>query len=323
LQFALLPHELFHPHREHGVAHALPLPTPQHHVAGFDRFVDRVGAGLDAVYASAELTNAVDFGSILSAAAGPQPNVGITPANPAADGFTALKGNDWGWGWNLGLLYELDQGTRLGVSYRSEVSLTLDGDSTTRVPSNLVSASGGILRPEQIDIKSDLDLPATLSLGAYHALNKRWALMVGAIWTDWSSFEETRVRFADGRRDFVEAQDWKDTWRFSLGAEVRYSPALSLRAGVEYDQTPITQAAKRPRIAEDDLIWLAAGFSYAVTPSLTLDFAYSHVFIDDHDIDIDEATTPYLTSGALPANRLIGDYQGDADILTIGLRWAF
>jgi long-chain fatty acid transport protein len=282
-----------------------------------------IGAGLDAVYARAKLTNAVDFGSILSALADPRPAFGITPANPAADGFTKLKGDDWSWGWNLGLLYEFDADTRVGISYRSEVALTLDGDSRTRVPSNVVSASGGLLRPERVDISSDLDLPATLSLGVYHALHGPWALMAGAIWTDWSSFRETRVRFADGRRDFVERQDWKDTWRFSLGTEYRYSPALSLRAGVEYDQTPLRQATKRPRVSEDDLIWVAVGLSYAASQSLILDVAYSHVFADDHDIDIQEVTTPYLTEGALPGNRLVGNYRGNADIFTLGLRWVF
>ena len=178
-------------------------------------------------------------------------------------------------------------------------------------------------RRAKVDIKSDLDLPATLNLGVYRAVTRRWAVMGGAIWTDWSQFDETRIRFADGRQDFVEEQNWKDTWRLSLGTEFKYSPTLSFRAGVEYDETPLRQATKRPRIAEDDLYWLAFGFSYAPTQSLTLDFAYSHVFVDDHDIDIREVTTPYLTGGVLPGNRLVGDYEGDADIFTLGLHWSF
>jgi long-chain fatty acid transport protein len=283
-----------------------------------------VGGGLDLVYGKAELTNAVDFGSLLSAQlGGPIPALDITPGNPAADGYSVLEGDDWGLGWNLGILFEPEPGTRLGIAYRSKVDLDLEGESRIEVPSRLTTLTGGLLASEIQDTRARLTLPATLRLGVHRDLGDQWSLMAGAEWTNWSDFREIRVRYDDGRPDFVDPQDWNDAWRFSIGAEYRLTPKWSFRAGLEYDESPIPQATKGPRVTERDLRWLALGTSYAVADSLILDLAYSHAFIGDYSVDLREVTTPQASGGALPGNRLTGDYSHSADILSLGARWSF
>jgi len=283
-----------------------------------------VGAGLDLVYGKTELTNAVDFGSLLSGQlGGPVPELGITPGNPAADGYSVLKGNDWALGWNLGILFEPSPQTRVGLGYRSKVDLDLAGESRVEVPSHLTALTGGQLRSEIRDVRARLTLPASLRLGVHHDLGARWSLMAGAEWTDWSEFREIRVRYRDGEPDFVDPQGWTDAWRFSIGAEFRYARRWSFRTGFEYDQSPIPKLTKGPRVTEGDLRWLALGASYLATDSLTLDIAYNHAFIGDYSIDLQEVTTPQASGGLLPGNRLAGDYSNSADILSLGARWAF
>jgi long-chain fatty acid transport protein len=38
------------------------------------------------------------------------------------------EGDEWGFGWNAGILYELDKNNRYGLTYRSEVKIDFDGD---------------------------------------------------------------------------------------------------------------------------------------------------------------------------------------------------
>ncbi|MDP1001555.1 outer membrane protein transport protein, partial [Klebsiella pneumoniae] len=45
-----------------------------------------------------------------------------------------LKGNSWGFGWNAGILYELDKNNRYGLNYRSEVKIDFDGNYRSRLP---------------------------------------------------------------------------------------------------------------------------------------------------------------------------------------------
>lgn len=283
-----------------------------------------VGAGVDLVYASVELTNALDFGSLLSAQlGGPLPALGITPGNLALDGYSTLEGDDWGLGWNLGVLFESSPQTRLGVSYRSEVDLNLEGESRVEVPTRVSNLTGGLLGSEIASTRARLTLPATLWLGLHHDLGPQWSLMAGAQWTDWSTFEQIRVRYRDGRPDFVDPQEWRDAWRFSIGAEYRHSPRWSYRAGFEYDESPIPKVTKGPRITERDLRWVALGASFSATDSLILDLAYNHAFIGDYGVDLREVTITQASGGRVPGNRLVGGYSNSVDILSLGVRWSF
>jgi long-subunit fatty acid transport protein len=42
---------------------------------------------------------------------------------PADTQIAYLKGDEWGFGWNAGILYELDKNNRYGFTYRSEVKI--------------------------------------------------------------------------------------------------------------------------------------------------------------------------------------------------------
>lgn len=117
-----------------------------------------IGVGLIGQYLEAELRQYADFGPGLSAAAKAQAYAKIDsatvpgttlPVPPAikedlkkqaseqidrqlrsgrADGYADIKGSDWGFGYNLGWLWDVSDNVRVGASYRSKVSHTLKGD---------------------------------------------------------------------------------------------------------------------------------------------------------------------------------------------------
>jgi long-chain fatty acid transport protein len=92
-----------------------------------------VGAGISAQYIDAELKNAVDYGTI-NAALG----AGLPLAPQQADGKARIEADDWSWGFNLGVLFELSENTRFGLAYRSQVEYDDDhGDATFTLRSKL------------------------------------------------------------------------------------------------------------------------------------------------------------------------------------------
>jgi long-chain fatty acid transport protein len=106
----------------------------QHHAFGF---------GIDAEHMKAELGQAVDVpGSIaaLSSGAGAAQGallikqiaaLGGNPAllRTAGDAHGSNDGKDWGWGFNLGYMFTLDENTRFGLAYRSSISHQLKGST--------------------------------------------------------------------------------------------------------------------------------------------------------------------------------------------------
>jgi len=98
---------------------------------------------------------------------------------------------------------------------------------------------------------------------------------------------------------------------------------LSLKTGIAYDKSPVTNAQERSaRIPDDDRFWLAFGASYqTANKHLSFDFGYSHLFIDDIEIDSSEA---YSTGGHTAGyHRLTGAYSAQVDILSLQLNWIF
>ena len=82
-----------------------------------------LGAGINAQYLKAELSNAIDFGTIFAALGA----AGVAPQRN--DGFVTFKGDSWSWGYNVGALYEFTGDTRAGIAYRSRIDHTLTGDA--------------------------------------------------------------------------------------------------------------------------------------------------------------------------------------------------
>ena len=288
-----------------------------------------IGAGVSAQYIEAQLTNAVDFGSIAYASSGFDPSLAGLVQN--ADGKAKLEANDWGYGFNLGLLYEFSPGTRLGLAYRSRIEYTLDGSAKFNVPTTIsgipVLGPGIAAQFANTGAKADLDLPDNASLSIYHEINDQWAVMADVTWTNWSLFKELRVKFDENSNglkmdDNVTTESWDDNWRFSVGGSYQYSPSLVLRAGVAYDQTPIPDAEHRtPRIPGEDRFWTAVGFGYQLCAHSSLDFGYAHLFVSDSKINKQAGIDP--TGENFFRGTLVGEFQNSVDIASVQLTTNF
>lgn len=275
-----------------------------------------LGFGVSAQYLKATLTNAIDFGTICYHEAGPLTCGAVSPQN--ADGRISVEGDSWGVGFNLGLLYELTEATRVGFAYRSSVSHDLKGDGDFTVPANfqaLLDFQGSTLFSDT-GASAGIDLPETVSLSLYHDLSPQWALMGDVTWTRWSRFDQLVVEFDNpDQPDNVQPENWKNNWRFSLGATYRPNTTWTLRAGVAYDQTPIPSAEHRtPRIPGNDRTWLAIGAGYRASERLSFDVGYAHLFVDDTPIDDVEVNT---------GHRLKGSYDNSVDIISAQMNWKF
>lgn len=269
-----------------------------------------VGGGISAQRAEARLTNAVDFGAVMAGQGVP----GFIPQG--ADGLAVVKGDDWAWGANLGLFYEPVDGTRMGLTWRSEIKHKLEGSGRFEVPTNVravLNAVGSQAFQPLGDVRANVSTPQSVDLGLTQEFGA-FALHGTVSWTDWSSFEEIRVRFENpAQADVVDEQHWKDTWFYSIGATYQLDPAWQLRTGIAFDKTPTQAQFRTPRIADGDRTWLSAGVGWQASDRLALDVGYTHIFVDDSSIDIATAT----------GNRLTGSFDNKVDIVAVTARYSF
>jgi len=256
------------------------------------------GAGLQAEYADAELSNAIDFGTIGQAFGG-------TPTQQ--DGKGRVEGDDWAFGYTLGVLIEPWRGTRFGVGYRSSLNHELEGDARFRFDQagigQAVSGATGAFTPTGTEAK--LKTPETVSLGAYHNISDQWAVMGEATWTRWSRFDELKIRFDNPNQpDSITEEEWDDTWFFALGATYRPSEPWTLRFGVAYDQSPVPNSTRTPRVPDDKRYWISIGATYQPNDALKFGVGYTHIFVEDASINL---------SATDQGNSLRGNLSGQAD----------
>lgn len=273
-----------------------------------------VGGGLNFQRAEAELTNAVDHGRI-------RRSLGIgTAVAGGEDGITKLEGDDWGMGFTAGVTIQPREDTRVGISYKSKVEHTLDGDITqTNVPNYAVASLAAAFRNTGATV--DLTTPDVLSFGVHHEISPRWAVMADAAWTNWSVFDELRVKRKDGLADSVKDESWEDTWFLALGTEYKATDKLTLNFGVAYDQSPVSDSHRTARIPDSDRTWVSAGLGYQFTDTLRLNTAYTHIWVANADIN--DSTSALASPLNNTTDTLNGSYESSIDIFTVGVTATF
>ena len=238
-----------------------------------------LGAGLNVQWIEATLTNRI-------------PALGQP--------LVTIKGDDYGWGYNLGALWQATPATRIGLSYRSEVDYTLEGTSSTSDPA--VALLNG-------PVTAEVTLPDSASLSLFHKLSSRWDLLADVSWTGWSDFDDLPIR---GTVNQTTIENWDDSLRYSLGATWHANERWSLRGGIAYDEAPVSDLYRTPRIPDGARTWVAVGGQYRLSKGTALDFGYAHLFIDDAGL---QSTGNGTT--------LDGEYDSAVDIVSAQLTLNF
>jgi long-chain fatty acid transport protein len=276
-----------------------------------------LGLGFSAQRADATLSKAIDSSTICLGAQ----SSGLLPAGTCTatglsvpqtrDAFQELSAGAWGYGFNLGALFQISPDMRIGVNYRSQIKYTLSGGSTfSNVPFPLSSSTTF----QNSSATADLTVPATASVSVFQTFGDKWELMSDITWTQWSVFDQLAVNFANGAPSNVTPEDWRNTWRFSLGLNYKFNEQWKLRTGVAWDQTPVPNSTLRtPRVPDNSRTWLAVGGSWYFTKGASLDFGYAHLFVPNTSIDHTEPAS----------GTLIGTYSSSVDIVSLQVVYTF
>jgi long-chain fatty acid transport protein len=270
---------------------------------------DRVslGAGVNLQYFDATLSNAIDFGAACFAALGPAActAAGITPQTK--DGIAKVRGDSWGLGWNIGTLLHITPAARLGVAYRSSIKHEIKGRATFENPVLPGAFSALTAGAQDTGARSSIKTPDMLSASLYGEMGPKWSLLTDVTWTGYKRFKEVRVHFDNGSPDAVTPENWRNTVRLSLGAGYKMDERWSIRSGIGYENSPIRDEFRTPRIPDNAHTLLGLGFNYKTSKTSSLDGGYMHVFVKDAPVNI---STPI-------AGTVVGNYKVKADVLSI------
>ncbi|MBK5511126.1 OmpP1/FadL family transporter [Pseudomonas sp. TH15] len=206
-------------------------------------------------------------------------NLSVTQAAP--DGQVKIKGNDTALGYNIGILAQLTDSTRVGLTYHSKVKYKLEGD--TKVYYGLLAAVQQ--NPNQkYDASLGLTTPESVDFSVTHQIDDKWTVYAGSTWTRWSRLQEITVNNKDVPAGLssqfgtiTEEQNWHDTWAHAIGASYQLNKEWVLRTGLSVDQSPTNNVDRSPRIPTGDRTIFSIGAGWSPTEDLTIDVAYSYL----------------------------------------------
>ncbi|ACT06200.1 membrane protein involved in aromatic hydrocarbon degradation [Dickeya chrysanthemi Ech1591] len=213
-----------------------------------------VGLGVNAVYADAKFVrNAGEIGPVL----------GVSSTSE----ITHMDGKEWGYGWNAGILYELDKNNRFGLSYRSKVDIDFNG----AFRSSLTPSRG------TVPAKLTLNLPEMWEFSAYHRVAPQWAVHYSLAYTSWSTFQELRATGSNGQQLFQKDENFHDSYRIALGTTYYYDDNWTFRTGIAFDDSPVPADKRTISIPDQDRLWLSAGTTYAFNKDASVDVGVSYM----------------------------------------------
>ncbi len=258
------------------------------------RLTDAISLGMGVSLVKADAT----FGTSVPLDLGPP----FFPVSvPQGSQVLKLEGDDIGWGVNLGASWQVNDALRLGLAYRSEVELELDGKAT----SDLSPAynQGGSL---------SLDLPAGAELSAVYEV-QGWTLSASAQWTEWSVFEALVVDFDDGNSLFLKEENFNDSWRYAIAAAYQLSDGWTVRAGLALDESAVSAQHRSLSIPDTDRLWYSAGVTYQFDDQLSVDLGFA--YLDGDDVD--------LTEESQLGTSFSGTSSASAEIAALSVNYQF
>ncbi|TCS43061.1 OmpP1/FadL family transporter [Reinekea marinisedimentorum] len=203
------------------------------------------------------------------------------PGSDTVLGF--VEGDTEEWGWQLGAAWQINEKNRLGLTYKSEVNLNLEGTAEHIV----VGSDTGSL---------ELTLPATAELAYAFQATEQLLLSVSLNWTDWSSFDELNAELDSYDVTIYKYEGWEDSYRLAVGAEYQLNSKWTVRSGAAYDQSAVDDEDRTATIPETSRYWVTAGAGFSPNERLTIDAGLAYILSEDATIE-DEGSLDGVFTG--------------------------
>ncbi len=277
-----------------------------------------IGAGVDLQWAR------VKFNRVLGSPAALQflQHLGGLVTPTTLDSLSYNKGHSFGVGFHAGVLGTFnDNHTRIGLNYQSKMAHTFHGYSelTGRLADPSLTNSAAAFRNNGL-FSNNMELPEVATLSAYQDINQNWALLGSVVYTGWNVFRTIQLNnVAAYSSDLgsqvvvnsTSAENYRNAWRASVGANYHVNDNWMLRFGGGYDQTPTVNSERDVRLPDVDRWSLSVGAHYQMRPSIGFDVGYTYLFATGvtnvNRTDALGTTSSYnVTAHSKPTASLVG-----------------
>jgi len=228
-----------------------------------------------------------------------------------------LRGTGWGYGATAGVTLTPTPATTIGLGWRSALNQKIQGELLTNA--SLPTPPFGPTTTGSVT--TTLDLPDIVSLGIRQRLDPQWTLLGTVEWSNWSRIGTSHILQLNGSPATIGGPafsvpfQYRDGWFFSGGAEYIWSDRLTVRGGVGYEISPVTDQVRTPLVPDNNRVWGSVGATWQVMRGMHFDVAYSHIWVQDPSVNLSAASGNPSFNGV----TYIGTANSHFDILSVAL----
>jgi long-chain fatty acid transport protein len=165
---------------------------------------------------------------------------GVTPdPNMPPGNRFHFKDDNWGYGFNAGLLWQPLAQWSFGASYRSSTRLNYQGNASLQPSPPLPALGSSSLK---------VDFPQVVIGGVSYRPNTNWNIEVDVDWTDWSSFKEFAIQKVP-----AQTLDWRSSFMYEIGVTRYLRKGYYLSAGYFYSVDSTSDEHYTPLVPDSDL----------------------------------------------------------------------
>jgi len=196
--------------------------------------------------------------------------------------FGEEKDNDHDWAINgrLGVMFDVDQGTRLGLMYASKTKYSFDVQPTIAFAHTFQPIPSGpsltVTRDFTLPISGLVNTPQQLMFSAFHTLTPQWSVMGNLGWQDWSAYSNSTVAVAG--RELAGSDRLQDTWHAALGAQYQANARWRFDGGIAYDTSFYKNQNDGSLTMPSGAAWrFGLGAQYQVDPKSTIGTGFEYL----------------------------------------------
>lgn len=238
-----------------------------------------------------------------------------------ADGQLKLDDNEWGWGGNFGVMYELDPGTRFGLTYNTQVNLNFNAPaqfSGIAQGLNTVLANRGLLNA---NIGVGIRVPQGVMGSGFYQVNDRWAVLGSVGWQQWSKFGQVQLGVDSNNPTSVTTNlNFKDTWHGAIGAQYRVTDPWLINFGIAYDSSFQSSSNVSPLLPVNSAWRFGVGGQQQLSKTAFWGLALEYLYGGTLDTNIQSAA-PVALGGR---GNVVGSFKDTGTFFIAGyFNWKF
>ncbi|MCO6175189.1 outer membrane protein transport protein [Flavobacterium sp. NRK F10] len=220
-------------------------------------------------------------------------DVTMNQAFQSADGTgTNLTIEDSGitaWGYTLGFMFNPTDKMRLGMNYRSEITMEARGGDANFY--NVPDFATNDPSFQNTTFNADLPLPAELTVGFSYEVTDKWLVAFDYNYTLWDTYKALDVKFANGSES-LNPRNYKNSSTFRIGTQYEANDKFTFRAGWYHDQSPVQDGYFAPETPRNDSMGFTGGLTYQLNQKFGVDFSFLYLHFDQIDNSYDYSTDP-------------------------------